>query len=409
MKKGDKDFLLKLGFILLPFNDFPKIEIFDNIFSLSFLWAIVFVISNTIKWLSIRKLKINKYFVGIYIFLFYIILRNLLVFYEAIYIEENLYALKNIFYYSIWILTSTFLYNTLKNKTDYEKENLLKLTLKIFSITGIIEILNLIFKFYERNYTKAYGILRINPLSSESSYYNMNIVIFIFIILYLKDKKKLKKYEKIMFFLLILIIFLTFSSTGFFIIVSLVLFYFMKISIQKKIITIFSFIILFSGLNYFCIENEYYKKIRVQGQKVIEYALGKKSEDYSTNIRNKVKEVYGKNLFREHILIGNGVTGIYRTSKFTGYGIENKINSDAKNFYWTILAQEGIIGGIFYLLLLFSIYFNIRKKNMLKIYFWGGYLALLILLNTYNNIWIQSFWMIYPLILTYNKNLDNNI
>lgn len=409
MKKGAKDIFLKLGFILLPFNNFPKIEVFDNVFFLSFLWAVIFVIMSIVKGITLGKLKINKYFIGMHIFLFYIIIRNLSVFYEAIYRQEYFYALKNIFHYLIWILTSTFLYNVLKYKTNYEKERLLKLALKSFSITGIVEILNLVFNFYERDYTKAYGILRINPLSSESSYYNINIAIFIFTILYLKDRKKLKKFENIMVIFLITIIFFSFSSTGFFIIVSLILLYFLRRNFQQKMILIMVLVSLFSSLNYFGNENKYYRKIEIQGQKIIEYALGKKSNDYSTDIRNKVKEIYGKNLFKNHVLIGNGMTGIYRISRLSGYGIENKINSDAKNFYWTILAQEGVVGGTFYLVLFFSIYFNIKKTNVLRKYFLSGYLVLMILLNAYNNIWIQSLWIIYPLVLTYNRKIKNDL
>ena len=90
----------------------------------------------------------------------------------------------------------------------------------------------------------------------------------------------------------------------------------------------------------------------------------------------------------------------------TKIGIENEINADAKNFYWTILAQEGIVGFLIYLLYFISIYFFLyKKKNTLKIYFLLGYTTFLILLNTYNNIWIQSFWIFQALILTYNKKL----
>ena len=54
------NFIVKLGFLLLPFNNFPKIEIYDNIFYLSFLWAIFFVITYSLKKLIEKKINLNK-------------------------------------------------------------------------------------------------------------------------------------------------------------------------------------------------------------------------------------------------------------------------------------------------------------------------------------------------------------
>lgn len=401
------NFIVKLGFLLLPFNNFPKIEIYDNIFYLSFLWAIFFVITYSLKKLIEKKINLNKNIViSLIIFIFYIIFKNIISLTSIYFQEEILYIIKNILYYFVWCLTFFYLYDYLMYKEDSYKMKLVKLSLDSFFLTGVIEILNYKFHFYERGYTYAYSILRISPLSSESSYFNINICIPIFVYLYFWFDKKCKLFTKIKIIILILIIFLTFSSTGFFILIILginfFIFYWKKIFVSYRFyIFLFIFYLLFGNILKNNLDN-----ISLQTKKIYSYAMNKESGDYSSNIRNKVKNIYGKEIFKNNFFTGIGTTGIYRTSKMTKIGIENEINADAKNFYWTILAQEGIVGFLIYLLYFISIYFFLyKKKNTLKIYFLLGYTTFLILLNTYNNIWIQSFWIFQALILTYNKKL----
>ncbi|WP_293722865.1 hypothetical protein [uncultured Cetobacterium sp.] len=311
---------------------------------------------------------------------------------------------REMLYSNVWIGTFVFLYSYLNDKSNYFKEKILQISIYSFAGFGLLETINYYFELYPRKISKALDINRISPLSSESSYFVINFVIILSILLY---KNKDKKDCMILYYFIFQIL-RTFSTTGF---VSVFLIFFIysiqnikKTEIYKNFFKISLFILivvlLISIKDLRSIKKISFEVVH-QVKKVYIYLSDNKKGDYSGETRRKVKEVFGKNIFLKEPIFGIGVGGIYRFSKYNRISIENKINSDAKNVYWTILAEQGMIGLLYHILfIVFIIYKLKRQKGNQATGLVTGIIVLLFLFNGYNKIWVQSFWMYTALVLS---------
>lgn len=401
IKKLDK--FIILGFVLIPFNDFFKISILNINFSFPFFWLLIYII------FSINKKYINDNYSKILMsYLIYLLFRSFL---SCIGIREysDLGIIsRNIMYGIVYIVGSVMLYSYLCKKDYLYIEKILKYSFYSFFLTGLIEMLNPIFKFYPRIYNIGTSMARINPLSSESSYYIINIIIPFNILLYMDKNKK----EKIIFYFLSLIIILNFSATGFLVYFSSLFFYFVfnikKRFIYKKMSKLF---VVFCIVLIFVINVKkelgvaIFREVNSQSSKIVMYLLDSESKDYSTSIRKIVRDEFGKKLFMRNKILGVGIGGIYKESKYTKKSYDAVINSDAKNLYWTILAEQGIVGMSVFLFSFISIYFFIIKnlnKNFTSLIekgFLFGSLVFFMVMYSYKDIWIQSFWFYLSAIL----------
>lgn len=399
-----------LGFILIPFNNFPCLKIEGVNFIFIFLWATVYIVLNIIKK---TKIKNNQIIKVIYIFLFLLNLRLLLSIFFITEIDDLKPILRELLYSNVWCLTFIYLYSYLKNIDEKYKEKLLRYSIISYFITNIIETLNFYFKFYTKHITFGTVLPRINPLSTESSYFILNFVLIVAILVYIKKSF----FYKLILLTFLLQMILTFSTTGIVSIIMIGIIYLIMNYRLKKIYTnlakIFICIIASITIAYF-INNNIVKKIEIeifhQVEKVIIYIKNNKKGDYSSEVRKKVKFIFGKNLFLKSPIIGLGNGSIYRFSKYNKISFDNEINADAKNVYWTILAEQGILGLSNYIFLFFNIFACIlkQKSNLTKGMF-VGMSILVILFNGYNTIWIQSIWLYLALGLSGRKDYEYKI
>lgn len=406
--------VILIGFLLVPFNNFPNLKVSGTEFSFSFLWAVLFLVISTLYiFMNNIKIKNNLLIKGSFLFLLFL---NLQLIVSILFIKEidDIKPIAREFIYSnVWIYTFILLYTFLGNYTEELKIKLMKISIYSFSFFGLIESLNIYLKIYPKNITKALDINRINPLSSESSYFIVNFVIIVSILLFKRKDKTMKVI--LIYFLLQMI--LTFSTTGLVALIMILFIYILK-NIKKvkfykillKINIIIILIILIVSFMKFELLKKSYDEISHQIKKVSIYINKDKKGDYSGETRKKVKQIFGENLFKKSPIFGVGTGGIYRYSKYNKIAYDNEINSDAKNVYWTILAEQGIVGFFNYLIyLILIIYSLLKKETEEKQGFLVGLLVLLVLFNAYNKIWIQSIWIYLAFVLSESKVEENKM
>lgn len=393
-------FIIGILFLYFPFYLFD----FDLGFISIKLFEILIIISFMMIVLSKKSFKIRS---SNYVILYpYLILITLSLF--SLYKSPNIYFSLSVFFVLIFpILIYLIGINSIRNNND------IKVTIMLASLSGLVQSLIIIYQYLTfDSFLIYYGLQGTMGNSNRVASF---LLVTIFLSFAIKDKNKT---SSVIFALLILTQFFALLLTksrgawvSFLMIFAFMLAYYIYKS--KNVKTFFKTItitLLLGFSIYIILPSE-----------TIQLLYDQFNSIFDLNNRSNSDRIYmwksAIDMFSENPLFGKGVGNFYNLYPNYRYiGADLQFTSAHSN-YFMLIAENGLIGTILYILFLLHITHRVFKQKLnkhesfVRMFIFFSWLTFLVQGLTDHNMYVvrsaSSFWMVLVLIILYRKENGN--
>jgi len=359
-----------MGLIFIPFYIFPSggIQISDLFFFIS----ILIFITRKKSYIIFKELKYSSNLIYLRIFIFWTLIVNLTVFIFWFQTNTLLSSFYYLYDYTVMILALAF-YRLSGN-------SFLKIVYYSFFISIVLvflaAILNLDYLFADKYFFRR-AVTFNNP--NQLGYWALMAVVVILIIRNVFILNKVKHYKIIFFLAIPLTLYLSIISLSKASTISILVLFILN-SIKNLKITIFISLLCVISFSYFEIaEVDFISRIDNRLSNI-----GKADDD---NLEGRNYDRIWK--YPEYLVFGAGEGTIEQR-----FERDNEIHST----FGTIIFSYGFIGTLTFFLFLFSLFRDNKYSFLL-------FLVPLILYSfTHMGLRSKTFWLIFTLIIIYNKN-----
>ena len=368
------------------------------------------------------KIKVNPRFISIVLIIFLFLLINIL---QSRNIKISLSSFFG--FLSHFILMLSLYYYFLKSPKNIKKFSMALMIVIVFCSFDII------FQFFFR--VDIFGYKAMNdhgarlsgPFGDElvaGAY--LSKLLFISLLFFFKDYKKNIIYFLSYIFIVFFAIFLTQERSALYVtLFSIIIFFiFLNFSIKNKILffTLLLFIILLTSF----FNKSFKQKYIIDSMQIFGLTKNKEhklNNDISIQINNFFDSRYGAhfltayNIAKDNLILGSGIKTFRiicsedKYSKINSSYAEQRCNTHPHNLYLEILSEEGIVGILFFVTIIFSLiyrhFINSLKGNFISICCISFFLILFFPLQTtgpFFSSWNGAFyWIAFAVLLYYSK------
>lgn len=371
-----------------------------------------------------EKIKINSSFIIIILIIFLFLLINI---FQSHNVKISLKSFIGLL--SHFILMLSLYYYFLKSPENIKKFSMSLMILIIFCSIDIF--IQFFFKedIFGYKINKDHGQRLSGPFGDElvaGAY--LSKLLFISLLFFFKDYKKNIIYFLSYIFIVFFAIFLTQERSALYMtLFSIIIFFiFLNFSIKDKILflTLLLFIILLTSF----FNKSFKQKYIIDSMHIFGLTKNKEhklNNDISIQINNFFDSRYGAhfltayNIAKDNLILGSGIKTFRiicsddKYSKINSSYTEQRCNTHPHNLYLEILSEEGIIGILFFVTIIFSLiyrhFINSLKGNFISICCVSFSLILFFPLQTtgpFFSSWNGAFYWIGFAVLLYYSNYN---